>query len=538
MKKKIVSIFLCKLMLVAALISVVVTGSINYTADQSPPDIEWDKTFGGDKIDWGCYVQQTYDGGYIISGAIDRNPYTPWKGFGYLLKIDSSGNEEWDQKFFVETCWDVVAQSVQQTDDNGDGIKNDGYIIVGYTGFTWQYDLYLVKTDINGKVLWTRIIGLYDAFDRGVSVQQTTDGGYIITGNTQSYGSGGGDVWLLKFDSNGYEEWNKTFGGGYRDYGFCVQQTSDGGYIITGDTESFGVDGDVYLIKTDSSGNEEWNKTFGGNKWDNSHSVQQTTDNGYIITGWYTTIAGDRDIYLIKTDSSGNEEWSKTYGGNYDDVSYSVQQTAYGGYFITGFSCTDPIYCNPDVYLIKTDSSGNEEWSETLNKTKNNEGYCGKQTKDGGYIISGYTGSNYSNGSIDIWIIKLEGHNQEPDVPRVDGPSNVKVKRKTEYSIVTNDPNNDIVSYFVDWGDGEIEDWTDFSESGKEIFLEHTWKKQGTYLIKVKAKDPYNAESDWYEIDLEVAKSTNCAQSLIQRLLDSFPNVFQVLRALLILFGR
>ena len=163
-------------MIVATIFSVAVTGMIINTQSSSQPDIEWDVTFGGNKIDWGCNVQQTYDGGYVISGTCNRNQYTPWQGFGYLLKIDSNGNEEWSQTFSVHN-WEVVCQSVQQIDDNGDGCKDDGYIIAGYTGYTWQIDLFIAKTDANGDVLWTSAIGKSEGFDRGNSVQQTKDGG-------------------------------------------------------------------------------------------------------------------------------------------------------------------------------------------------------------------------------------------------------------------------------------------------------------------------------------------------------------------------
>ena len=206
---------------------------------------------------------------------------------------------------------------------------------------------------------WNKIFGGTDG-EQARSVQQTTDDGYIVVGYTYSYGAGSRDVWLIKTDENGNEEWNKTFGGAWREVAGSVQQTKDNGYIVAGYiNESYDSDsGDLWLIKTDENGNEEWNKTFGGTRQDYANSVQQTTDDGYIVLGSTHSYDLDGDFWLIKTDENGNEEWNKTFGGDRSDWAHSVQQTTDDGYILAGE--TSSYGAGPRaVWLIKTDQNGN-----------------------------------------------------------------------------------------------------------------------------------------------------------------------------------
>jgi hypothetical protein len=258
---------------------------------------------------------------------------------------------------------------------------------------------------------WNKTFG-GDGGERAWSVQQTSDGGYIIAGDARSYGAGGSDFWLVKTDSNGNKVWDKTFGGTAGDEAYDVQQTSDNGYILAGRTGSYGAgNGNFWLVKTDSKGNEQWNRTFSGTGPGEAESVQQTSDGGYILAG-RTDSCSDRgfDFWLVKTDSNGNKTWDKTYGGTGRDTAYSVQQTSDRGYILAGATYSYGAGGSDfsDVWLVKTDSNGNKAWDKTFGGTARDEAYDVQQTSDGGYILAGQI-SSYGAGSWDFWLIKVGG---------------------------------------------------------------------------------------------------------------------------------
>jgi len=369
----------------------------------------WEKTFGGTGSDAGNSVQQTTDGGFIIAG------YTSSFGNGspdvYLMKTDVNGDSLW-AKTYGGADYDF-GHSVQQTTDGGFIILGETYAMNAFS----SRDVYLIKTDGNGVQQWDQNFDLLGN-DVGYSIQQTTDGGYIITGGTSPPISTlvYSDVCLIKTDGNGVQQWVQTYGdtssifipGNL--YGSQVQQTTDGGFIIVGG--GGGVE-TLYLIKTDGNGVQQWVQTFLGGTGALGRSVQQTTDGGFIIGGTKFSPPGGTitaDFYLIKTDVNGDSLWTVSYGGTGKDFGYSVQQTTDGGYITTGYK--EPFsgdYGN--VYLIKTDGNGVQQWDQIFGGTgigDYSEGSQVQQTNDGGYIISGETSSNVQ--SSDVYVIKTDGN--------------------------------------------------------------------------------------------------------------------------------
>jgi hypothetical protein len=358
--------------------------------------------------------------------------------------------------------------------------------------------------------------------DRGRFVQQTSDGGYIVTGFTKSFGTGNPDIWLIKTDSDGNEQWNKRFGTlTYHEEPYSVQQTSDDGFIITGFANYDGsVGADVWLIKADSEGDEEWNQTFGGTAIDYGNSIQETTDGGYIITGATDSYgAGERDVWLIKTDSNGNEEWSHTFGGTGLDYGRYVQQTNDAGYIIVGL--TESFGAgSSDCWMIKTDSTGDEEWSQTYGGVLSDWGSSVQQTNDGGYIIIGSTNS-YGAGFLDALLIKIAGENQPPGTPTINGPNSGPSKKALNFIFNSVDTDGDDVRFHIDWGDGDSES-TSYVPSGTDKSAGHIWSVTGTFVITASAEDTFGNLGPSTTFSVVIPRNKATKKVLLQRLMDIF----------------
>lgn len=366
-----------------------------YLTYSQSPVIQWQNTIGGDSADEFHVIELSSDGGYLLGGASLSN-----------ISADKT-----------ENCNGVA-------------------------------DYWLVKINSTGVIQWQNTIGGND-FDVLTDMHQTFDSGYIIGGYSRSTISGdkidssrgAGDYWVLKLDSIGNIQWQKTIGGSYPDYLYSLNQTADGGYILGGasssdssgdKTENSRGGNDYWIIKLDSLSNIEWQKTIGGNDFENLFSISQTTDRGYFLAGYSkSNISGEKsensrggnDYWVVKTDSIGNIQWQRTLGGNSLDDLVSAQQTSDEGYILGGYSFsnisgekTQNSRGLDDYWIIKLNPSGVIQWQLTLGGLYDDYLNDIIQTADGGYfmggtsnsIISGEKSENNHDVTGDYWAIKAD----------------------------------------------------------------------------------------------------------------------------------
>ena len=426
------------------------------------PTIQWQKSFGGSSSDYAQVVKQTSDGGYLLGGyssslvsgnktnqSIANEDY-------WVVKVDCSGNKQWERTYGGNS--DDELYCLQQTSDQG-------YIFGGYSrsyasgnktsSLLGSYDYWVVKADSEGNIQWDRSFGGTDV-DVLYSLQQTSDGGYALGGVSRSGASGNktnasfgfNDYWLVKLDANGNKQWDQCFGGTNDDQLTSLQQTSDGGFILGGSSNS-GLSGnktndgfgkyDYWIVKVDESGNKQWDKSFGGSGDDQLQSLQQTSDGGYVLGGYsYSGISGNKtsgnwgqsDYWVVKLDADGNKQWDKSFGGTnfindccnsgYDELQ-SLQQTRDGGYLLGGTSVsgvsgnkTSASFGSSDYWLVKIDPNGNKQWEQSFGGSSGDWLTSLQQTSDGGYVLGGYSTSSASGiktspgfGSTDYWLVKL-----------------------------------------------------------------------------------------------------------------------------------
>ncbi len=388
-----------------------------------PPDTLWTRTFGGFENDFCWSVEQTSDGGFILGGT--TLSFGAFQEDMYLVKTDAQGSQEWFK--IIGGLGQDHCNSVQQTSDGG-------YILGGGTS-SFGVDLgdfYLIKTDANGDTVWTQAFGEDELFENCTSVSQTADGGYIAGGDRLDTLTKESEIYLVKVDALGNLEWELTFSMSTGDFCKSVQQTADGGYVLGGTTDAFGANhGEMYLLKIDHLGNQEWVRTYGGAYPDLCKAIQQTTDGGFILGGHTLPLEGrSSDLYVVKTDPLGNAEWERTYG-DYACCEYlnSLQQTTDGGYILAGDCVADTITFY-QINVVKIDDQGNIEWEQTFGSDRYDECYSVQQTTDGNYILAGSTDS-YGVGMYDMYLVKLQAGAATRHLDAAPGPQNQPIQVPT-----------------------------------------------------------------------------------------------------------
>src|SRR2546426_10692547 len=309
----------------------------------------WQKAFGTVGEEFAVGTQQTTDGGFVVSGSTGPVGFV---GNAWIFKTDATGNVQWQNMYGGFGC---CLLPIQQTSD-------DGFIVAGFTDNSGMGDVQVLRLNSTGAVMWARTYGNPTAFDAAFSIQTTPDGGFVVAGITNGYAVNGliaGDFWVFKIGATGDVVWQHAYGGPGADYAISIAKTSDNGFVVAGWTNSFGAGGnDAWVLRLDNTGRVIWQKAYGGKGDDVAFSVGQTSDGGFIVAGSTNSSgAGGRDAWLFKLASTGNVVWQKTYGGPGDDNAVSAEETTDGGFV---FAATTSSFGNgnSDVWILKLNHNG------------------------------------------------------------------------------------------------------------------------------------------------------------------------------------
>ncbi|NQT79176.1 MAG: hypothetical protein HQ555_02125 [Candidatus Aminicenantes bacterium] len=374
---------------------------------------QWARTYGGGSLDYATSIQQTSDGGYIVAGyTLSFSTEFGETSYIWILKLYSSGEIEW-QRAYGESNRNSRAHSIQQTLDGG-------YIVAGAIApndIIWGKNFLILKLSSSGEIEWLWSYKGRD-YDWAYSIFQTSEGGYIVAGYL-GYDDYWWELlicnfWILKLNSIGEIEWQRTYDAGGYERAYSIQQTLDGGYIVAGETT---FSHDFWILKLSSVGHIEWQRTYGGSNFDVAKSIQQTFDGGYIVAGRTLSFgAGDNDFWILKLSTNGEIEWQKTYGGIDNDYPKSIQQTNDGGYIVAGSTSSFGAGDN-DFWVLKLSPNGEIEWQRTYGGSNPDGAFSIQQTNDGGYIVAGNSSSfifppfpYQSDNKTDILILKLSSN--------------------------------------------------------------------------------------------------------------------------------
>jgi uncharacterized delta-60 repeat protein len=379
-------------------ITVAAHGLSNVTFETS---VTWERTIGGSGWDKAYSVIQTNDCSYIAAGYSDSHNDTGNKDF-FIVKLSINGNEEWRKTFGGGSS--EIAYSINKTNDT-DHVIACGYTFSNTFGLS---DFYITRINVNNDTdgQWEKHYGGSEQ-DVAYSVKSTSDNGFIVAGYTESEGAGESDFRVLKLDADGDPDWVSgigIYGDIYADSASSIIEVSGGGYLVVGNSEDTLGNYDVWILRINAAGEIIWDKMLNKGDYNEASDVQQTSDGGFIITGY--TNFGYGSYWIIKLDSNGDTVWEKLDDGTSASALNSIRQTLDGGYIGAGRVYSHATADN-DLCILKLDHSGATEWRKTFDGKDSYEdiAYSISQTSDGGYIVAGYT-TTYAN-KTDIWLLKL-----------------------------------------------------------------------------------------------------------------------------------
>lgn len=439
---------------------------------QAPVKV-WDKTIGGSGDDRLMAISSTSDGGYLLGGysysnaSGDKTENNKGGSFSdyWIVKINSSGQKVWDKTFGGNSSDELI--SIVATSDGG-------YLLAGLSFSNvsgdktenskgWN-DYWIVKINASGQKVWDKTFG-GSGSDALTSIISSSDGGYLLAGNSYSNVSGDKsennkgdlDYWVIKINALGQKEWDKTIGGSYYDHLTSIISTPDDGYLLGGisysdisgdktENSKGNDDSDYWIVKINASGQKVWDKTIGGTGNDILMSVISSSDGGYLLAGNSVSNASEDktensksslDYWIVKINASGQKVWDKTFGGSSEDNLNSAVAGSDGGYLLGGYSYSDASGDKSennrgerDYWIVKVNSSGQKVWDKSFGGSNFNILNSLTSTSDSGYLLGGWSNSNISGdktenskGGADYWIVKIA----EPCPTLTTAPANVTI---------------------------------------------------------------------------------------------------------------
>lgn len=449
----------------------------------------WNKTYGGTNNEMANDVVECSSGGFAFTGGIDIPGHATdvW-----LVRTDVHGNQLWNRSFGGSNLDE--GYSLTECSDGG-------FAITGHrlSGSPW-WDLWLIRTNATGHHLWNQTFAGDQGYgDRGYEVIECSGGGFAVIGYTAALKTSSQDMWLIRTDASGNHLWNQTYDyDGGSDYGYAIVECSGGGFALGGAadvelTESLG----FWLVRTDADGVHLWNQTYDGDGYEECYDLVECVGGGFALAGYTDSFgAGGSDMWLVRTDATGNHLWNQTFGTTNRDKANGLVECSDGGFALVGYgnyipvfisrdSCLDRAWAGEsDMWLVRTDATGNHQWNQTYGGALRDIGTSIVNCSDGGFLLSGYTKS-FGAGSFDGWLVRVAEDNMPPTWVVAPTDQVVITGVAFSYDLDASDPEG--LSLDAWW----LNDTTNFAVDAQGVITNAIALDVGVYGVRVSVNDTY-----------------------------------------------